>query len=247
MNAKQKDKMRMVLAVLAALLKEKETWQAHEAFAEAVRELSAAIHDVEKATQQQIAKDGAVDTKTEAAELLGRIAYEVAGAAFSCATRAGNTELAGRVDYPPSGIMHGGQTSIHARCLGILSAAREVAPALVRYGITPDRLELLNKRIEAFHRAQTEPRSEQSEGQVATSALADGLAQAGRELTDHIDRLIGQFEEGNPHLVAKYWAARQVVHLSGNADKDHKEGGTDEAQATPPPAAPQGPVVPKAA
>ena len=247
MNGKQKDKMRMVLAVLAALLKEKETWQAHEAFAEAVRELSAAILKVEMATQQQIAKDGAVDTKTGAAELLGQIAYQVAGAAYSCATRARNTDLAGRVDYPPSEITYGAHAVVHARCLDILSAAREVAPALVRYGITPDRLELLSQRIEAFHRAQTEPRAEQSESRVATSALADGLAQACSELTDHIDRLIGQFEEANPPFVAKYWAARDIVHLSGNGHKDLTEDGTDGAKVTPPPGEPQGPVVPKAA
>jgi hypothetical protein len=74
MNTIQQNKFRMLHAIRVVLQEEHETWKTHEAFAEAVGELTAAILDVEKAGQQQIAKDGAVNTKEVAMELLGEVA-----------------------------------------------------------------------------------------------------------------------------------------------------------------------------
>jgi len=217
MNARQRNKMRMVLATQAVLLQQRNAWAAHEAFAEAVDALTEAIGDMEKAHQRQIARDGATQSKETATSDLGEIAYEVAGATFACADHDGDTALAARVAYGRWEVMSGSYTAIHARCMEIRAAATEVQARLPKYGITAARLRLLKERIDSYARARTRPRERRVETVAVTRALSDALADATRLLKNQLDKLIVQFEATAPHFVAQYRAARWIVNLRGTA------------------------------
>jgi hypothetical protein len=224
MNTKQTNKIRMVLATRAVLQGKRTVWNEHKAFSRAVGLLNDAIKEIRRATQKQVAKDGATETEEDARRLLGKTAYEVAGATYACATVSGNATLAARVDYGRREVLSGSQSAIQGRCNAILKAATEVPEVEgIDYGITPERLELLRERIDAFEVGQTQPREEQAATTAAGQTIVKSHARASEVLNGQLDRLVVQFEDAEPQFVAEYRSARRIINLRNTAAKSPVE------------------------
>jgi hypothetical protein len=228
MNARQRNKMRMVLATQAMLLKEREAWSHHEAFAEGVIALGEAVEDIKEAVQCQVGRNGAKASQEKATRELAQLAFEIAAATFACAAARGHVELKSRVAYGRWEVMSGSQADIHGRCANILAAAREVEKLLPKFGVTAARLELLQKRLDAYDRARTRPCERKIENTVAAQDLRKAFAEAMSLLKEQLDKLLVQFEETQPQFVAKYRAARRIINLPGSRTATAEEAVASE-------------------
>jgi hypothetical protein len=228
--------MRMAMATQAVLLENQDAWKNHVAFGRGVEELNALLLHADQAMQRPFARAGAKEFKAEATALLGAIVQEIADATGACAVKEGNTELVKRVAYGRWKVKTGAPALVHARCEDILAAATEFQDALKDYGVTPARLELLRQRIDAYQAAHPKPRQQQAGNAAAAKAVADDLKGLSRLLRLLLDKLVGQFQEANPHFVAAYKIARRILNRPGSLETKTPAGG--EPTKTAPPSAP---------
>ena len=170
-----------------------------------------------RSTRGSPSHSGASDSKSIAQFLLGESAFEIAAAAFACATKSEETQLAQRFDYSRSSITKGTGLAVIARCQVILAGANELQSSLGKYGITAAKLATLKKRIEVYKKALTKPREQQANSSAATKALPKLLAKADAILDQQLDKLVVQFKESDAEFVDKYSSARIIVDIGGTA------------------------------
>jgi hypothetical protein len=235
MRTTDHNRINMVTATSGVIQKYKNTWKDHEAFAEGVETLG----EITVATDEQIeiaqGNPGAKKMKETVRKNLGTSACEVIGAVGSYATKIYDPELLAKVGYSESNVTAGKTSDVVARCKAIWGAAMEVVDDLPKFGITPAKLALFKKRIDAFDAVKVAPRQNRVKKSAASQLVRGLVRDSVSILRDQLDGLMIQFKDADPNFYEEYFAARVVV--------DNRGGRVDESVVIPPQADP----IPKAA
>ena len=120
----------------------------------------------------------------------------------------------------------GREAPIITRCENIHAVATENLDALDdEYGVTQAKLNGLQTKIDAFRTAQPKPRRTRASGRgsAATEQLAECFAQADQIATEKLDKLVVQFETGEPTFFSEYTAARRISQAGARSSKE-KQG-----------------------
>jgi hypothetical protein len=205
----------MVTATSGVIDKYKNTWQSHEAFADGVEALGEKLSEIDEQVDIALGNPGAAQLKERERKDLGTSVCEVIGAVRSYATKNDDPELLARVGYSASDVTAGKSSDVVARCRAIWSAATEVVTDLGKYGITPAKLTLLKKRIDAYDAAKVAPRQSRVKKSAATQLLRRLVRDSVNILRDQLDGLMVQFKGASPNFYEEYFASRVVVDNRG--------------------------------
>ncbi|HEY0548324.1 MAG TPA: hypothetical protein VGF13_01910 [Verrucomicrobiae bacterium] len=205
----------MVTATSNVIEKYNSTWQNHEAFADSVETLGEKVSQIDEQVEISHGNPGAAQKKEQVRKELCVSACEVIGAVRSYATKNDDPELLARVSYSASDVTAGKSSDVVARCKAIWSAAAGVVADLGKYGITPAKLTLLKKRIDAFDAAKVAPRQNRVKKSAAGQLLRKLVRESVNILRDELDGLMVQFQSAAPNFYQEYFAARVVVDSRG--------------------------------
>ena len=194
-------------------------WRSFAAWKQGVEELEELTTNIAALWKTSADKKGPAADKAQALQLLGDLAYEVAGGVHACAVKSGNDDLAARTDLSRTDITDGRDATVVTRCQTLLETASGVLESLGEYQITQAKLNTFKKRIEAFKVLLSKPRQKVATSSAATNQLPNLFRQASTLPSQRLDRLAVQFKETQPDLYAAYKVARVVVK-PGSAQKD---------------------------
>ena len=108
-----------------------------------------------------------------------------------------------------TGLLKGRDTASATKCQGVLAAATEAGTALADHlAGTPAKLADLEAKITAYQGSLAKPADARKLTKAATDSLKADSARARELLTEHLDRLILQFETTAPDFYQDYWSAR---------------------------------------
>jgi hypothetical protein len=145
----------------------------------------------------------------------------VASAVFAFASDTNDAGLAARVNFNRSDLKRGREAQIASRCENILAAATQSLSSLDDdYGITQEKLDGLQEKIDAFRTAQPKPRRTRANSKAATQQMKQCFDKADLVVRDKFDKLIVQFEASEPVFFGEYMAARKIGAVSSRSSKD---------------------------
>lgn len=232
MKTTDQNRVNMVTSTVGVIDKYKDVWKDHEAFSDGVDALGEKSSLIDGQMEIAQGNPGAKQLKELARKNLCTSVCEVIGAVGSYATKNGDPELVAKVGYSPSEVTAGKSSDVVARCKAIWSAATEVVADLGKFGITPAKLTLLKKRIDAFDGVKVAPLQNRVKKRGATQLLPQFVRDAVGILRDQLDGLMIQFSEASPNFYEEYFAARAVVDNRGGRAK------ASESKAAPADTAP---------
>jgi hypothetical protein len=116
----------------------------------------------------------------------------------------------------------------------IHDAGQSVVSPLSAYGVTVEVLATLQARIDAAREALEQPRVSVVARRVATERIEVLVREGASLLQEEIDRLVFPLRDSRPEFYARYRAARSVVDLPGNREKDEEESAPASALETLP-------------
>jgi hypothetical protein len=231
MKSNQNNKLRMYLAVQAALGTHEDVWETLPAFAAAKSEFDEQIGSIQSLVQVQLSKKGGTIDKAYALNTLADAGFEVAAAVRAFASVAADLDLAAKMDYTRSKIVRGRDNQVLARCQNIHAEATATVASLADYGITAAKLTALKKKTDAFAGLQPKPRQEAATGSAATKALPELFALTDRLISERLDGLAFQFKDSEPAFYNEYLVARVVVDCpGGRASKEAKASARANAE-----------------
>ena len=204
----------MVTTTAGVINKYKTTWKDHEAYSEGVDALAEKVSQIDDQLEIAQGNPGAKELKEAARKSLGASVCEVIGAVGSYATKNADPELAAKVAFSPSTVTAGKSGAVVTRCKAVWTAATEIVDELGKYGITPAKLTLLKKRIDAYDGVKVAPRQNRVKTSAATKLLPQLVRDAVGILRDELDGLMIQFAESSPNFYEEYFAARIIVDTS---------------------------------
>jgi hypothetical protein len=215
MRRTDQNRINMITATANVIEKYKTAWQDHEAFADSVEALGEKVSQIDEQVEISQGNPGAAQLKEQVRKELCACGCEVIGAVRAYATKNEDPELLAKVNYSASDVTAGKSSDVVARLKAIWSAATEVVADLGKYGITPAKLTLLKKRIDAFDAAKVAPRQNRVKKSAAGQLLRKLVRESVNILRDELDGLMVQFQSAAPNFYQEYFAARLVVDSRG--------------------------------
>ena len=204
-------KLNSYLALQNLLVASKSLVAAVPALHEAIDALVDFILEINLNAKIQASPSGAAEAKREALNVLGDVAYEVAGGVLAFADKSGDPTLAARVRFSRSAVSTGSSNAVVARVQDFIDAATENLDSLGDHGVTTEKLKALKQALKTFDAVRALPRNAIGAGAAATKALERLFPQADRLLENQIDRLVWQFRASTPDFYDKYQTARSIV------------------------------------
>jgi hypothetical protein len=147
-------------------------------------------------------------------------AHTVASAVAALASDTNDASLAAKVDFSRSELVRGREAQIITRCENIHAAATENLDSLDdEYGVTQAKLNTFQQKIDAFRTAQPKPRRTRASAGAATQQLQECFARAAQIAREKLDKLVVQFQAGEPTFYSEYTAARRIGETASRKDK----------------------------
>ena len=169
--------------------------------------------------QQQAARPGVAEEKSQARLDLASTANEIAAATHEAATAADLTELAGRVDYSFTDLAKGRDTAVVERCTDIHAAASENLPLLADSDVTAAALTAFKGQIKAFEKLKPAPRNRRVKRSMATQSVKSLFQEADTLVKKRVDKLMVKFKKSEPDFYNAYKSARRIVDQRGKPAK----------------------------
>lgn len=224
LNSRQTLKLNAHRALSSTLDDFKSKWTPLGAFKRAVTGFNDCLETIDELARIQADKSGAGAEKTLALVALVTDAHTISSAVAALASDTGDAALAAKVAFSRSDLKRGREAQIITRCENIHAVATENLDALDdEYGVTQAKLNALQTKIDAFRTAQPKPRRTRASGSAATEQLAECFAQADQIATEKLDKLVVQFETGEPTFFSEYTSARRIGQAAARSVKE-KQG-----------------------
>ena len=235
MNTVDENRLTMVTTTTGVILKYKEVWQDHVAFARGFAALEAEQETIDEQAQTAAGKSGAASAKRLALEALGKAGEEIIGAVLAYANEQALPELAAKVNYAPTDFIAGNARKIVTRANTVHAAATEVLANLADYRITAAKLTAFKKKIDAYDSVKTSPREKIVQRSAANQLLPQLIRTAVSILRDQLDGLMVQFKSDHPNFYEEYFSARSIVDIRGAQNTDNKNSPLNTRTPTPVP------------
>ena len=145
-----------------------------------------------------------------------------------------NLELAAKVDYSYSDLFYGRDSASGDRCQIVHNMASDHLAALAPFGVTEEKLEELQEKIDAYAPTIPKPRHAITSCATVTEQVEEEFAAADKLVNEGLDKLIVQFQGTAPQFYADYTNARVIVDAAAT-----RETGTEVQTPTQSQAAPQ--------
>ena len=238
MNNADENRLTMVTTTTGVILKYKDVWEDHAAFARGFAALGAEQETIEEQALIAAGASGAAKAKQLALQALGRAGEEIIGAVLSYAAENALPELAAKVDFAPTAFLAGKARAVVTRANGVHGAATAVLTELADRGITAAKLAAFKKKIDAFDGIKTSPRAAIVQRKAANLLLPKLVRTAVNILNDQLDGLLVQFKDTHPNFYEEYFAARAIVDTRRtplHLDKKHSAFNQPNPTPTPTP------------
>ena len=235
MNTVDENRLTMVTTTTGVILKYKEVWQDHVAFARGFAALEAEQETIDEQAQTAAGKSGAASAKRLALEALGKAGEEIIGAVLAYANEQALPELAAKVNYAPTDFIAGNARKIVTRANTVHAAATEVLANLADYRITAAKLTAFKKKIDAYDSVKTSPREKIVQRSAANQLLPQLIRTAVSILRDQLDGLMVQFKSDRPNFCEECFSARSIVDIRGAQITDNKNSPLNTRTHTPVP------------
>lgn len=222
MNTVDENRLTMVTTTTGVILKYKDVWQDHVAFARGVAALEAEQETIDEQAQTAAGKSGAASAKKLALEALSKSGEEIIGAVLAYANEQSLPELAAKMNYAPTDFTSGNARKIVTRANTVHAAATEVLANLADYRITAAKLTAFKKKIDAYDSVKTSPREKIVQRSAANQLLPQLIRTAVGILKDQLDGLMVQFKSDHPNFYEEYFSARAIVDTRGTQNTDSK-------------------------
>ena len=225
----------MVTTTTGVIVKYKEVWQDHVAFARGFAALEAEQETIDEQAQTAAGKSGAASAKKLALVALGKAGEEIIGAVLAYANEQALPELAAKVNYAPTDFISGNARKIVTRANTVHAAATEALANLADYRITAAKLTAFKKKIDAYDSVKTSPRENIVERSAANQLLPQLIRTAVNIFRDQLDGLMVQFKSEHPNFYEEYFSARSIVDTRGAQHTDSKNSPLNTPTPTPVP------------
>ena len=184
MNKIQIQKQESYLSIAAVFATNATAVGSLAGLADASEALSEHLGDIDLSAKIQASPSGASEAKRSALNALGDCGVLIAGAVHSFAEKAGDFELAGRVDFSRTDLVSGSGAAVVALARGILDAATEHLDSLGDDGVTTAKLNAFKQAIKTYDSLRTLPRQAKAARGAATKQLKRSFVK-----TDRLRRL----------------------------------------------------------
>ncbi len=157
------------------------------------------------------ALEGITVGKTDAKLELAQIAADIAGIIYAYASVEGNEQLKEEVNYAYSILSRTKDDELAPRCNIILARGTTNLVALADYGINQDKLDDLERAINAYSADVPKPRTAKSNRKTQNANIRRIITEADEILKEQMDKLVVTFKAANPDFVETYFNARIII------------------------------------
>lgn len=214
MNAKQWNKLNMMMAVLSLCRSEREVWEGVAGFAKAFERFEDLVEKLNKdAELQETDTTGIAKDKMRAKEQCIVVTMQVGGALYVMAKEKGDIALMEEVRINKSTLDRDRDNICLQRCIAVLERAQEFAAFLEYYGVSEARLGQFENTVQKLAELTVRPRSAMIERMAATKSIRENVREIDDLLNNVLDRLVETFRETNLSFYNMYFTTRRVIHL----------------------------------
>ena len=236
MYAKFENELSGFLSLITAIDRHEPTWKTLPAWGKYYPQFKTATAAIQADALKQARRSGIAEDKQALRGATCAAAAVIAAAVTSYAHDLGNHDLKKRADYSFTALLKGRDTFSATRCQGVLAAATEAGTGLADHlSGAPARLTDLSAKITAYQAVITSPADARKQAKAAAQSLEADFARARELLTEHLDKLILQFETTAPEFYQDYQNSRTPP--SSAATHTTAEEPTPPTPTPPPPAA----------
>lgn len=189
------------------------TWSTLPAFATEVALARTHIASIRRDGQAQLGGDSKPHAlaKDNAKKSLARLASDIGAPASVYAETLGDLPAAAKLNQSYSDIHYATDLDAEDLAVNLLAAARDMdAAALANYGITGEKLDVLEDALDHYSGKIGSPRAATVQRRVRTLSLEE-LFDKLRAVHSRMDRLAAVFRTTAPDFLAAYEAARVII------------------------------------
>lgn len=188
-----------------------------------VKGFNAQIADA--AGAQETPRTGIAKDKGTSKSTLAETVLIVAKPTRAFAVDTDNNQLREEVNYTFNKLMRLRDDQIAPRCQVIHDLAATNLAALAPYGITPEKLENLQNKIDSYLAETPKPRTARADRSIKTANLTE-LFRESKKALKQMDDLIDNFAADHPEFVATYKNLREIDKPPSRPRKpENEEGG----------------------
>ena len=180
-------------------------------FPETKTELRQQVSEAKQAAKDADDGVGNSEKKAAAKNLLVATAIEVIKPLKLLATFTGDIKLLNMADITPSTLKTMGMQAISTRCDIVLGLARTHVQDAEEYRLSDEKINALDKALEAFNAVATTPRLAIADRKEANERLADSIDAAMDILTDKLDLIMDLLETVDGERYNEYKVVRTIV------------------------------------
>jgi hypothetical protein len=215
MNKYMEDKRTMFAAVLSLLTASRAKLAAIPGFPEALDSFQLLLEKIDaKAKEKDEATAGKTLTKHTSEQILIRAMMKTSSALFLLARKTHNIELKEKSTLLESTLTRMRDTNLAIEGEALLGLAKEQAQQLTAYGVIPEEITELEKKIIAYRDALGKSVSSVSERIGARISLETLMKEADEFLAEEIGRYMERLRENEPEMYAAYSDAT-YIRLTG--------------------------------
>lgn len=166
--------------------------------------------------------------KTEARDLLTKLAIKVAKGGSAYASVAGETQLAGQFDYEVSDLVNSRDTVVLDITQIILNAAHAHDVAIADYGILAADITQLDTARTTYAGLIAAPADAINARATATDTLVGLFRTLMDILSNQMDAIMVTYKESEPTFYQQYIESRKIIDLGRRSRDDSEEEGDGE-------------------
>jgi hypothetical protein len=217
MNARQKNKLRMLKTVEVTCVDNTATWTPITAFGAAFVLYQEKIVDIEHLhVKQEADLKGITENKNNKESALINSSLIVAKPMIAFANVTNDPQLRQEIDYSEDALKKSSDADLEARCTIIKERAATHAAALVTYGVTAPMIASLGTALTDYHAVISGPRSAEAVKKQQTEEIEILFKETDIILKGQLDQLITLFKTSHPDFYGAYKNARIIVDLGGH-------------------------------
>ena len=217
MNAKEKNRIAMYLAVIAVLEQRKESIATIPALVEIIGQFDALVADIIARNQKhETITAGVVAIKNGILDTMSATTLRFAKALYALGRKTGNEQLKEECDVTMTDIVRRRQGETEQYCLRIAELAGSHASDLEAYGIATGEIGEFVKATEAFREATDSRDRKFTESKATHQVMHDTFRIADDILREDLDTILETLKEKEPDFYLQYKAARNIRDLGGS-------------------------------
>ncbi len=235
MNANEKNRISMYLAVIAVLEQHKELITTIPALVEIIGQFDTLVADIIARDQKhETITAGVIAEKNGILDTMAATTLRFAKALYALGRKTGNEQLKEECDVTMSDLMHRRQVETEQYCLRIAELAGTHAADLEAYGIAAGEIEEFVKATEAYREATDTRDRKFTESKATHQVMHNMFKKADDILKEDLDTILETLREKDPDFYLQYKAARNIHDLGGSHSS--KEQRSPETEVLPEPA-----------